>query len=927
MALFPTGVSLLFGVSLRPEFRNDRPCLAYVPVIGMALVAALCWRGLAQAQEMNAPAKLRIVDGTDLRFARLSFGEGQPHSVVTGIVQDDQGFLWFATPEGLKRYDGYRFRTYRHDPDSPNTLSGSHITAMCKDRAGKLWVASDRYLDWYDSAKDHFERFTPDRGNFEGPVWHISQDREGMIWLATEHGLNRLNPATDQMIRYEHDPKDRGSLSSNLVNDTLEDNEGTFWVATTEGLDALDRHTGEFKHRVPLRTPTGSILRLFEDRSGTLWGTSMNGLAVVDRQADKLMPCSFEGASFEKTRFPAVMAIHEDADGALWLGTPSGLLKLDHNRRELVRYRHDRTDPQSLNADRVLALFEDREGTIWVGTLGGDVSRFSKQLPFRRFRHEPGNPNSLDADDVNSVCEDRQGVLWIGSKQGLNRIDRKTGQFTFYRVEGGGGKLGGPGVLSLVEDRRGYLWFGTVSQGLHRLDPRTGEFKIYRHNSTDPQSLSRDVVHTLFIDRNGGLWAGTDDGLSAFEPQTDRFRVYRASGDSRSRYCAIAEDTEEALWLGTVDDGVHRLDPGTGKFTIYRHTPETAGSLSNNSVNAICVSRAGVIWVATQTGLDRFEPASRTFTAYTERDGLPSRIVTAILEDERGDLWLCTKYGLSRFSPDAKTFKNYHTSDGLAGDEFVRFNVVWKSPSGEMFFGSRDGLTAFFPSKLVDNPYVPPVVLTDFQLAGRPAPIGGDSPLKQSIAVTRSLTLSYKDIFSFEFSALSYVSPERNRYRYRLEELQSEWTETDSSRRSVMYTTLPPGAYVFRVQGSNQRGLWNETGTSVRIRILPPWWSTWWFRAGCAGLTLAVAGSGYYIRVRNIARHNRELACQVDERTRELRAQIAERQRTEQALRQSEAELLRAKEFAEAANRAKDEFLANVSHEIRTPDECDHRHD
>src|SRR4029077_1601991 len=221
------------------------------------------------------------------------------------------------------------------------------------------------------------------------------------------------------------------------------------------------------------------------------------------------------------------------------------------------------------------------------------------------------------------------------------------------------------------------------------------------------------------------------------------------------------------------------------------------------------------------------------------------------------------------------TFRNYYVSDGLAGNAFN--GAAWQSPDGEMFLGTTSGLTSFFPDQVVDNSYVPPVVLTDFRLSGKAVTPGGDSPLRKAISFTDALILHHsQNTFSFEFSALSFASPQRNRYRHRLEEVEGQWIETDSQRRFVSYTTLAPGEYVFRVQGSNNQGLWNEQGASVRIRILPPWWSTWWFRSGGAAFAVLLAGSGYYFRVRAITRRNRELRLEVDERTRDLLTQITE---------------------------------------------------
>ena len=367
------------------------------------------------------------------------------------------------------------------------------------------------------------------------------------------------------------------------------------------------------------------------------------------------------------------------------------------------------------------------------------------------------------------------------------------------------------------------------------------------------------------------------DGLDAFDPVTERFRVYRASGEGLNQYLAIAEDPQGNLWLGTEFTGLQRLDPSTGRFTIYRNRPGTIGSLSNDHVNAICIDTSGVIWIGTQDGLNRFDPATQTFSAYYERDGLPGNLITGVHADEHGDLWLSTRNALSRFDPRAKTFANYSASDGIERGNIYGPHAGWNGARGEMFFDSTAGVTAFFPEKVVDNPYIPPVVLTDFQLFGKTAPIGRNSPLNQSITVTNSLTLSAtQNVFSLEFSALSYVDPEQNRYRYRLEGLETEWNEASSAHRLVTYTTLPSGDYVFHVQGSNNRGLWNERGVALRLRILPPWWATWWFRAILGASLLLSLWGVYYLRVQGVEQRQVEIRA-LNEQL--IKAQEAERMR------------------------------------------------
>jgi len=432
-------------------------------------------------------------------------------------------------------------------------------------------------------------------------------------------------------------------------------------------------------------------------------------------------------------------------DGTLWLGTgSSGLLRLDRSRRLFSRYRNNPQDPESFGAGIVLALLEDREGSLWAGTRGGVIRFDRKPSPFQIYQPQNGSSISKDIELSPSVFEDSHGVLWIGSQAVRNRIEGKAERVSFFGDEGSYGKLFGSAVRSIAEDRSGSLWFGTYA-GLHRVDPRTRSVKAYRHSPANPESLSDDNVSSLFVDHKGALWVGTLDGLNAFDPVTEHFRVYRASGDGLNQYQVIAEDSHGILWLGTASTGLQRLDPSTGRFTIYRNRPGSGGSLSNDHVNAICIDTSGILWIGAQNGLNRFDPSTQSFTVYYEQDGLASNRATGIREDKRGNLWLSSRNGLSRFDSRAKTFAYYSASDGVVGNIYGP-NAGWKGADGEMFFDSTAGVIAFFPEKVIDNSYVAPLVLTDFRLFGKPVAVGGDSPLKESITATKSLTLSAVDL-------------------------------------------------------------------------------------------------------------------------------------------------------------------------------------
>ena len=854
-----------------------KKCLRF----GLGLLLGWSWIGPCAEAADGQFIKLPIVDSTDLRFAHPPLGEGPSHTRVTQIVQDNLGFMWFGTQDGLRRYDGLRFKEYQPDPKNPNSLSGVNVETLFKDRSGALWVSSDEFLDRYNPVTEVFTHYrsdptTPDA--IKGHVYNINQDREGKMWIATDYGLNWLDSATGRTIRYQHAQDDPTSLSSNTVRFTLESRDGVFWVATTNGLDVFNRQTGKVTQHIPLRVGlANALMTLFEDHAGVLWVSysSGNGLAAVNRTLGTVTYYSIHDREPDASQLSGVEAILEDEDGALWLGTQgSGLLRFDRNRRLFTRYRSEPDDTTSLSEDYVYSLFEDRESGIWVGTSGGGVNRFSRRpQPFHTYRHNRSDPNSLADDAALSVLEDRHGILWVGTKGVLNRIVRRTDgnpeKYTFYHANSRPGGLSSSVVVSMAEDQSGYLWFGTFGGGLNRLDGRTGRFKVYRHNPADPHSLGDDVVTSLLVDHTGTLWAGTDTGLSRFDPKTGGFWVYRTGSDAVSQYHSIAEDSDGALWLATWHDGLQRFDPATGRFTIYRHDP-AGGGLSSDWVNWVVVDHSGGVWAGTQIGLDRFDLQSGTFVVYGEHEGLPNSTVTGILEDGHGNLWLSTNNGLSQFNPRTQAFKNFYASDGISANEFNRYGTAYKSSTGELFFCSYGGLTSFFPDQIQED-YIPRLVITDFHLNGKPVlPGGADSPLKQSISYTRSVTLSHEqNIFAFEFSALGYSNQEGYRFRYRLRGLETEWHETDTSHRFFTYTTLSPGEYVFEVQGSNNPGVWNERGSDVRIRILPPWWSTWEFRVICAAIILGSLWMLYRLRLRQVAQQfNMRLKERVAERAR-----------------------------------------------------------
>ncbi|WP_263352215.1 sensor histidine kinase [Acidicapsa acidisoli] len=807
---------------------------------------------------------LPVVDGKDIRFTRLSTEDGLSQTMVWQIVQDDQGFMWFGSQYGLNRYDGYKFKVFRHEPGVANSLSGVYIYSLFKDRSGTLWVGCDDFLDKFNPVTETFTHYRIDTAGSQGetvPVTTISQDHTGLLWLGTRKGLYRFDPSTGRIIHYRHDPNNPLSLSSDEIRTTGEDREGIFWVGTHEGLDAFDRDSGKVTLHVPLENlaPTS----FYEDRFGVFWIFQLTGggLGVFDRKTNTVTRYSFHKGHLSDALLTGVMTAFEDREGTLWFGTyGDGLVKYDRQGQKFIRYRNDPANPDSLSEDNVITLFQDREGDIWTGMFMLAPNRFSTRPPlFEKFKHEPGNPNSLKGTMVNGIYQDRKGILWISTIDALNRIDRNTGQYTFYQTAGPGVS---PRPIAIVEDRSGFLWLGSDSHGVARFDPKTGALKTFRHSPTDRFSLSNDVVDRLLIDHNGTLWATTFDGLNRFDPATSHFTVYKPDKQSGALVdIEIEEDRQGELWVGTHSSGLQRFDPTTGRFTaIYQHDANDPTSLSNNRVNSVHIDHAGTMWVGTQDGLDRFDPKTGRFKTYDEQDGLSGNVVSCILDDERGNLWMSTNNGLSQFDTSKQTFRNYSAADGLPGADLTGWGTCFKSSSGEMFFGGFSGGIAFHPDKVGDSPYVPPVVLTDFRLFNHPVTIGTDSPLRKSIGYTSAFTLSHdQNVFSLEFSALSYFNSATNRYRYKLDGLDHEWHEVGSNQRLATYTTLPTRMYTFRVQGATSRGAWSEPGLELAIKILPPWWNTWWFRAVCVIVSVTLLGAFYRWRIRQLRREEKHL--------------------------------------------------------------------
>jgi PAS domain S-box-containing protein len=800
------------------------------------------------------------------RFTHLTSEQGLSHDVVRCILQDSQGFMWFGTLDGLNRYDGYTFTIYRHRRSDPGSLSHNAVTALYEDRAGTLWIGTAMGLDSFagDAAS-----FTHHLAVAE-QVGAIYEDAAGTLWIGTEgSGLFRYDRADGQFIQYTHDPADPHSLSDDDVIAISEDGSGTLWVGTTYGgLNAFDRITERFtRYRHDPADPHSlsydRVSAIYRDLSGALWvGTGSDyeveagGLNVFDGTTGQFTRYLHDPQDRHSLSNNHARSIYEDRTGTLWIGTDDGLDVFDRATHIFASYRHDPLNPHSLGDSPITAIYEDRAGTLWFGTDGEGLYKYARlKERFGRYQPDPLDPNSLSGAEVGALYEDHTGVLWIGVPgEGLDRLDRTTGQFTHYSPDPNDPhSLSNNNVRALYEDHEGALWVGT-NQGLDRLDPATGQFRHYVHDPGDPGSLGPGAVKVILEDHTHALWVATEGPgtLNRLDGTAGTFTRYEHDPANPDGFVntygvrAVYEDRAGDLWLGTYTGLVH-FDRDAGTFTQYRHDPEDPRSLSHDFVWSIYEDPAGILWIATAEGLNRFDPDTAQFTVYTMEDGLANDNVVGMLVDDRGDLWLGTGGGgLSRFDPQTGILKTYDASDGLASND-VTLGACHRSKSGEMFFGTLDGFNAFYPADVKDNPHVPPIALTAFRKFDQVVEF--DTPLSD----VEEIPLSYEEnFFAFEFAALDYTDPAKNQYAYQLEGFDEGWIYC-GPRRYASYTNLPPGEYTFRVKGSNNDGVWNETGRAVRITIAPPFWQAWWFRVLAAVIVLGIASTAVGARMRYVA--------------------------------------------------------------------------
>jgi signal transduction histidine kinase/ligand-binding sensor domain-containing protein/CheY-like chemotaxis protein/AraC-like DNA-binding protein len=831
----------------------------------------------------------------DYFFRHLTTDDGLSHNSIYTILEDEIGFLWVGTRSGLNRYDGNSFRTYDL---SNSVLKDAYINTLFKDSKSRLWLGTQEggaYIYQYET--DDFLTFTniPSDSNSISAdnVWAFAEDSKGTIWLGTQGGgLNTFREESRSFERIRFSNQLEQGLDANRIRNIIIESDTLFWLGT---LDGLFRFNPVSRIISPVIFKGGfidaRIQKMFDDGNGVLWLGTDRGLKLYKKSGESMEDINAENSGLTNDM---IQDIVRSPEGEILIATDGGGLNIYNPvSKKIISQSSDPNNPNSLSNNSVYKIYYDQYQGLWIGNYAGGLNYSSRiDWKFKPVRHRLNDENSLSDNHVRSFMQDRNGNIWIGTLGGLNQYDPVSGKFKSYIVnKEDAGSLSSNTVLCIYEDNDGLLWLGTYGGGISILDKKRNTFRKFSHPDDKNSSLLKASIYSIVDLPDNKMCFTTLGGIYIFDKTANKLRRYTSTNSTLSNNTVKSAclDRNGKLWLGT-NRGLNRLDPETEAIRVFMHSAEDSSSLIHNRVLSIFEAQDGKIWIGTEGGgISILDPGTEKFRPLISRESMPYNVVYAILQDNTGIFWFSSNKGLISFDVKEKRFRTYSVADGLQGNEFHQ-NSALRSRDGKLYFGGIDGFNAFYPGDLIVNYNPPKLILSDLYISNRLVSLKDkDSPLNRQLFLTGKIILpDKKSNFSIHFTGLGSINKGKYLYSWKLKGFDPVWTEF-ADIRQANYSNLRAGEYTFLVRAINSDGIMTQVPVSIAIKILPPWWKTWW-----AFLIYAISLISFFIL---FMRYNTAWV-QVKH---EL---ILER---------------KGKEQIEELNQMKLRFFTNISHEFKTP--------
>ncbi|MCZ4407471.1 triple tyrosine motif-containing protein [Cryomorphaceae bacterium 1068] len=780
--------------------------------------------------------------------------EGLSQNTVTTMIQDDRGYVWMGTKDGLNRFDGYDFIVFRNSKGDSTALSSNSITSLFQDTEGILWVGTSFGLNRFDpksfETRTYFHWFEDSLTISSNFIKSIGQDAEGNIWVGTDNGLNRLNDEDSSFIRYEITEGDSTSLPGKEVRDILLDDMGALWIATEGGLASYNSFSDSFKrYRYKFdddnSLSNNNIFCLEKGDFNTVWIGTRQGLNELKTDSMTFRRYNANQPKREFLSSDIIQSLLYDNKGDLWVGTPSGLNKLFDEREKSIVYRYGENELNSLPNDYILSLLLDRSGVIWVGTQSAGVATLDREAPqFNSVTYSNLKGYEPEQNRIYGFSGSGDTSVWVATGQGINLFDIYAEESVF-NLKGKNHPINRDDctALAVKELNDSMLYVGTAEKGLWQYNVVRDELKIFEIDSEDSLSLTSNKIIKIADDQSGNLWLGSaGGGLIYFDVKTEQFESFRFDGgDPNSirdnNVISLALDNNGLLYAGTGNAGLYILDTKSKQFIARYHVKSNDRQIPDNSINSIMVGSDGILWLGTNgEGLVRIDRDRDSVVVYNRTDGLANQVVHGITKDVFGIIWLSTNAGLTAFNEDTRTFRNYTEEVVLGKNTFLQ-GSFFRDGEGVIYFGGANGFDYFNSIGLRENDYSPSVSIVGYNLYTTE---GSDTLQKMiySIDDTLAINADYTGV-SFTFSALSFKQPEKNQYAFRLLGVFDEW-QYIGTRRYVSFSTVTPGTYTFEVIGSNNDGLWSKEPARVTLIVEASIWETAWFRIAMVFVVFAI---------------------------------------------------------------------------------------